>query len=117
MTESEKRQSVVQVMRGWIGRKESDGSHKAIIDIYNNHKPLAQNYKVKYTDSWCMTTASAAYIKAGLANIFPLECSCNRAIAKAKSMGCWIEADSHIPKPADAILYDWQDKGKGDDNK
>ena len=60
MTESEKRQSVVQVMRGWIGRKESDGSHKAIIDIYNNHKPLAQNYKVKYTDSWCMTTASAA---------------------------------------------------------
>lgn len=46
MTESEKRQSVVRVMRGWIGRKESDGSHKAIIDIYNNHKPLAQNYKV-----------------------------------------------------------------------
>lgn len=115
MTESEKRQSVVRIMRGWIGRKESDGSHKAIIDIYNNHKPLAQNYKVKYTDSWCMTTASAAYIKAGLADIFPLECSCNRAIAKAKSMGCWVEADNYVPKPADAILYDWQDKGKGDD--
>lgn len=49
MNESEKRQSIVQVMQGWIGRKKSDGSHKAIIDIYNNHKPLAQNYKVKYT--------------------------------------------------------------------
>ena len=34
MTESEKRQSVVQVMRGWIGRKESDGSHKTIWRIY-----------------------------------------------------------------------------------
>lgn len=84
MNESEKRQSIVQVMQGWIGRKESDGSHKEIIDIYNNHKPLAQNYKVKYTDSWCMTTTSAAYIQAGLADIFPLECSCKLPMSKEK---------------------------------
>ena len=71
-------------MQGWIGRKESDGSHKEIIDIYNNHKPLAQNYKVKYTDSWCMTTTSAAYIQAGLADIFPLECSCKLPMSKEK---------------------------------
>ena len=29
-------------------------------------------------------------------------------------MGIWIEADNYIPKPADIILYDWQDSGKGD---
>lgn len=114
MTEIEKRQSVANIMIGWKGRKESDGSHKPIIDIYNNHKPLAQNYKVKYTDSWCMTSASAAYIKAGLADIFPLECSCSRAIEKAKKMGIWVENDAYVPKVADAVLYDWQDSGKGD---
>ena len=114
MTETEKRQSVADIMIGWKGRKESDGSHKLIIDIYNDHKPLAQNYRVQYTDSWCMTAASAAYIKAGLADIFPLECSCTRAIEKAKKMGIWVENDAYVPKIADAVLYDWQDNGIGD---
>ncbi len=114
MTETEKRQSVADIMIGWKGRKESDGSHKLIIDIYNDHKPLAQNYRVQYTDSWCMAAASAAYIKAGLADIFPLECSCSRAIEKAKKMGIWVENDAYVPKIADAVLYDWQDNGIGD---
>lgn len=38
-------------------------THKPIIDIYNNHKPLAVGYKVKYTDDYCDTTLSAAFIK------------------------------------------------------
>ena len=65
MTESQARQKVVSVAEGWYGRKEADGSHRVIIDIYNNHKPLARNYKVKYTDAWCATFGSAAAIVAG----------------------------------------------------
>ena len=46
---------VIEQAKSWLGKNEADGSHKAIIDIYNAHKPLAQGYKVKYTDSWCAT--------------------------------------------------------------
>ena len=32
----------------------------------------------------------------------------------AKKMGCWQENDAYVPSPGDAILYDWQDNGIGD---
>lgn len=66
MTANEKRKKVVDVMASWLGKKEADGSHKSIIDLYNSYTPLARGYKVKYSDSWCMTTVSAAFIKAVL---------------------------------------------------
>ena len=31
-----------------------------------------------------------------------------------KAKGRWIEKDSHIPKPGDLIMYDWKDRGVGD---
>lgn len=114
MTEKELRKKVVSVFEGWLHCKESDGSHKKIIDIYNGHKPLARGYKLKYTDSWCAGSASAAFIKAGLADIFPLEVGCPAMIEKAKKMKIWVENDAYIPQAGDAILYDWQDNGKGD---
>lgn len=116
MTESKLRQKVVGIMQGWIGRKESNGSHKSIIDIYNEHKPLARNYKVKYTDAWCATTVSAAAIKAGMTDIIPTECSCNEMIKLFKKLGEWKESDSYVPSPGDVIFYDWDDSGLGDNN-
>lgn len=59
MTENQLRQKIVDTAVAWLGCKESDGSHKQIIDVYNAHKPLARGYKVKYTDAWCSTYASA----------------------------------------------------------
>lgn len=59
MTEKEIRSKVVEIARGWLGCKESDGSHKKIIDTYNACKPLPRSYAVKYTDAWCATFASA----------------------------------------------------------
>lgn len=49
MTEKELRQSYVNAAVSYLGCKESNGSHKKIIDLYNSHKPLARNYAVKYT--------------------------------------------------------------------
>lgn len=114
MTESQARQKVVEIMQGWIGRKERDGSHKAIIDIYNGHKPLARSYSVKYTDAWCATTVSAAAIQAGFSDIIPLECGCGQMIQLAVKMGIWQENDAHSPEPGDIVMYDWQDSGTGD---
>ena len=110
MTEAQVRQKIVDIMMGWVGSKEADGTHKAIIDIYNGHKPLARNYKVKYTDAWCATAASAAAIEAGYTDIIPLECSCGNLITLAQKMGIWQENDKHVPEPGDYVLYDWDDK-------
>ena len=109
MTEQELRQSVVRIAQGWLGCKESNGTHKPIIDLYNSHKPLARGYPVKYTDAWCSTFASAVAIKAGLTDIIPTECGCGKHIELFKKLGSWEENDAHVPQPGDYIFYDWQD--------
>lgn len=106
--------TILDIARGWLGCKESDGSHRKIIDVYNSHKPLARGYKVKYTDSWCATFVSACAIKSGYTDIIPLECSCNKMIEKFQKMGRWTEDDAHVPHLGDVIFYDWQDNGVGD---
>ena len=114
MTENQLRSNVVSVMKGWLGWSETNGKFKRIIDIYNNHKPLARGYRVKYTDEWCAAAVSAAFIKAGLTDIGFTECSCNCMIALYKAKGRWEEKDSYVPKMGDIIMYDWQDNGIGD---
>ena len=105
---------VIEQAKAWLGKKESDGSHKEIIDVYNSHKPLARGYAVKYTDSWCATFVSAVAIKLGYTSIIPTECSCERMIELFKNLGCWVEDESRTPEPGEIIFYDWQDSGNGD---
>ena len=59
-------------MQGWIGCKESDGSHKQILNVYNSHRPLPRGWKMLSTNPWCAATVSAAFIKAGLTDIAPV---------------------------------------------
>ena len=108
------RNAVVKQAQSWIGCKESDGSHKKIIDVYNSHKPLARGYKVKYTDSWCAAFVSAVSIKCGYTAIIPTECSCPQMIELFKDLGEWVENDAYKPSAGDIILYDWNDSGSGD---
>jgi len=114
MTEKELRAKVVSIAESYIGCKESNGSHKKIIDLYNSHKPLARGYKVKYTDAWCATFVSAVFIKAGLTDIAPTECGCGRMIELYKRLDRWQENDAYRPEPGDIIMYDWQDNCVGD---
>ena len=109
MTENQLRQKVVKIAVSYLGCKEADGSHRKIIDLYNRHKPLARGYAVKYTDAWCSTFASAVAIAAGLTDIIPTECGCEKHIALFKKLGAWVENDAYVPKPGDYIFYDWQD--------
>lgn len=113
------RTDIVRQVCSWEGWSESNGKYRIIIDIYNYYLPTAVNsgtlnYKVQYSDEWCATAASAAYIQAGAPELFPIECGCPRNITLAKKMGIWQEADDYVPEPADAVLYDWQDSGSGD---
>ena len=105
---------IVKQAEAWLGRNEKDKTHRLIIDTYNAHKPLARGYKVKYTDEWCATFASACAIAVGATDIIPTECSCSKMIELFKSKGSWQEADDYVPAPGDYIFYDWEDNGKGD---
>lgn len=108
------REQIVAQMQAWVGLKESNGGHKKIIDIYNSHKPRARGYKLKYTDAWCAGGLSAAYIKCGATDIFPLEVGCGKMRDKAKKMGIWEEKDDYEPLPGDVIVYNWKAKKTGD---
>lgn len=108
------RKNFVDVAKTYIGCKESDGTHKKIIDLYNTQKPLPRGYKVKYFDSWCATFVSAIAVKLGYTDIIPTECSCQQMIEKFKKIGCWRENENYTPNMGDIIFYDWEDNGKGD---
>ncbi len=111
-----KASALVAQAKAWIGCKESDGSHRKIIDVYNEHKPLARGYKVKYTDSWCATFVSACAIKTGMTDIIPTECGCGQMVQLFQKLGEWDENDGRVPKAGDVIFYDWNDSGSGDNN-
>jgi len=113
MTEQNLRNNVVQTAVNWLGYNKKDGSHKKIIDLYNAHRPLANGYRVQYSDPWCATFVSAVAIKAGLTDIMPTECSCSRMIALYQKLGRWQENDAYVPQPGDIMMYDWNDSGKG----
>ena len=114
MTENELRARVCAQAWSWKGRREADGSHREIIDIYNRITPRPRGYKLQYTDAWCAGFVSAVAQACGLtAYIYP-ECGCGPMIELYKQHGRWMEDDAYLPQPGDVIFYDWQDSGAGD---
>ena len=103
--EQKLRLKLVETAESWLGSNEQDGSHEPIIDLYNQHEPLAQGYTVQYGDQWCATFVSASAIEAGLTQIIPTECGCQRQIELFQNLGTWVEDDDYIPLPGDIIYY------------
>lgn len=114
MTELYARAKAVDIAVSHLGQKESNGTHRAIIDRYNAQAVLPRGYKVAYTDAWCATFVSVVALEAGFEKIMPTECSCPQMVALYKALGCWVENDAYVPKPGDIIMYDWQDSGISD---
>ena len=112
--EAEKRLSLIQSAESWLGCSEADGTHEPIIDLYNSQEVLPMDYEVLYADSWCATFVTAAAMKAGLTDIIPPECGCQRQISLFQELGRWQEQDTYIPLPGDIIYYAWDEKPFGD---
>ena len=107
---------ILDKARSWIGKNEANGSHKSIIDIYNNYKPLARGYKVKYTDQWCDTFLSALFIALNAVDLIGgTECGVEEHVKKFKDAGIWIEDGTITPKPGDIIVFNWDDKTQPND--
>ena len=115
MTAQKLRQSVVETAKSFLGRKEADGSHKEIIDIYNSIQPLPNGYRMKYTDPWCAAFVSAvAWLCRLISIIFP-SASCPDMVNRYRAAGRWMERDDYMPQLGDVVFYDWDDSGSGDD--
>lgn len=110
------RAEVVNLVCSWEGKNEADGSYKSIIDIYNSLTGMSfpRGTRMQYDWAWCACTWSALAIKLGYTDIMPIEISCFYLIERAKQMGIWQENDAYVPGIADAVLYDWEDNGVGD---
>ena len=109
-------QDVIKVMQGWIGKSRANGTHKDIIDLYNSHRPLARGYKVTYTDAYCDTTVSAAFIKLNATDLIGgTECGVERHIQLFKAKGIWNENGNITPKPGYIICFNWDDSTQPND--
>ena len=115
LEEAALRMQVVETAESYLGCKESDGSHQKIVDLYNSHQPLAQDYVVQYTDSWCAAFVSTVAIECSLKEIITTECGCARQLGLFSGLQCWQEDDAYFPLPGDIIFYAWEEKlGFGD---
>ena len=114
MNEKELRQKVADTINAWVGAVKGDAVHAEILRIYNSHRPLARGYTVQKGDAYCATAASAAYISVGMADFTGTECGVDPWIKIAQGLGIWVENDAHRPGIGDAIIYDWEDSGSGE---
>lgn len=107
--------NVVDQAKAWLGKKESDGSYREILDTYNSQKTLPRGYKMTTKDPWCAAFVSAVAVKLGYTDIIPTECGCPQMIQKLKNMGAWDERDNRVPSPGELIFYNWDGPATGDD--
>ncbi len=107
--EKQNRANIVAIAESFLGCKESDGSHRKIIDLYNADKPLARGYAMTYTDAWCACFVSVVSILGGALAVMPKEVGCGKMIELYQRLGRWQENDAYVPAPGDVIFYDWND--------
>lgn len=106
-------EDILKIMRSWIGLSRAAGTHKIIIDTYNSYLPHPRGYAVTYTDDYCDTTVSAAFVKAGDVNIIGgIECGVEEHVQKFIKEGIWIEDGTIVPKVGDIITYNWDKKSQ-----
>lgn len=109
-------QQIIDIMDSWVGLSRAKGTHKPIIDLYNSHKPLARGYAVGYNDSYCDTTVSAAFIKAGAVDLIGgTECGVEEHVKLFKKAGIWIEDGTITPEKGDIVVFNWDDATQPND--
>ena len=111
---------IIDTMIGWLGLDRASRTHKPIIDTYNAyikaHPGAGRGYQVTYTDAFCDTTVSAAFIKNNAVDLIGgVECGCEEHIKIFKNKGIWKEDGTLIPAPGWIILYNWDDGSQPND--
>ena len=117
MTEQNWRKHITDIAAQHIGVKEGTTAHADILNVYNDHRPLARNYRLKSTDAWCAGFVSAVAILADCTDIIPTEVSCYYMLQAFKGAGRYDENDNRVPAPGDVCFYNWDNPPAAGDNK
>lgn len=96
----------------WIGTREGDSNHKAILSIYNSQTPLPRGYRLRETDAWCAGFVTAVAVDTGCGDLFPCDCSCWYMEKLAGQKGYIVDRESATV--GDVVLYDWEQDGTAD---
>ena len=96
----------------YLGCKESNGTHKKIIDIFNSSK--LKSFSLSYDDAWCAGYVSAMAIESCCDDIIPISANCDEMYNKGKIMGIALYPNSWSPKAGDIVFYDWDLNGELD---
>jgi hypothetical protein len=96
------RYDAVTQARSWVGAKESNGSHKKIIDVFNDYNPSCG--KIGYSTPWCAAFVSAVAIKTNTTDIIPVHSYCPTMLARFKDKSF---KKKYKPQGGDVVFYDW----------
>lgn len=110
MNELELRERVRTVAESHLNRRESDGSHRPIIDSYNRIRPLPRGYALSYSDPWCAAFVSAVGAEAGAESVVYPECSCPEMLRKYIASGRTAAKDADV-QVGDIVVYGEQEAG------
>ena len=105
-------QSMIDVMRAWLGYSYYNKKHRGIVDIYNTANPLPSGYRMGYWDAWCDCAVSAAALVTGNADKTGMECGVGRHVKIFKQKGIWLEGCKVTPKPGDLVVFNWYPRNK-----
>lgn len=111
MTERELRMLVVDMANHYaeIGTVEGGPTCNKLVDIYNNHQPLARGVKYSYDiGGWCGVFVADMFILTGLSDLIVTECGAWEYKDNARKAGQWKAKGSYIPKSGDIIVYSYQ---------
>ncbi len=96
------RTNAVNQAKSWVGCKESNGTHKKIIRVFNAYKPKCG--AIGYGTSWCAAFVSAVAIKTNNDGIIPIDCYCPRMLSNFPKK---TKNKKYTPKGGDVVFYDW----------
>ncbi|MCW6666939.1 CHAP domain-containing protein [Aerococcaceae bacterium NML190938] len=102
-------EQVLKVARDHIGATKYGSIHKALVDRYNQERPLPLGYTLKYDDDWCDAFVTTVGILANATHLIGQECGCERHIEIFKQKGIWIEDGSVTPQAGWIIVWNWDD--------
>ena len=103
---SASRDAVIKCAKAWDNCKESDGSFKKIIDVYNSD--LAPGCgKLSYKVAWCAAFVSAVGIKAKATDIIVRHSYCPTMLNTYKKKDQYTSKKKYSPPPGDVVLFDW----------
>ena len=102
-------EQVLKVARDHIGATKYGSIHKALVDRYNQERPLPLGYTLKYDDDWCDAFVTTVSILANATHLIGQECGCERHIEIFKQKGIWIEDGSVTPQAGWIIVWNWDD--------